>query len=188
MALIEASASKKKKAKPIAPPTDDALPVSEPKHYLDHLKKINDVFYDQIKTADQKAAYIFTFMLAFLITSAEGRGVFNWRLYGSGDLVAVIVSGVLALAVVATVVSAILVVLPRVRSEGTSLYWGGWANNRTAFIEASRTGDPDYLMREYLGNVDNLSAIARSKFRFVGLAFRSLVVTVLAYCLLLTLG
>ncbi|RWM15157.1 MAG: SCPU domain-containing protein [Mesorhizobium sp.] len=51
------------------------------KDYLDHLKKIKDVFYDQIKIADQKAAYIFTFMLAFLITSSEGRATVQWQRY-----------------------------------------------------------------------------------------------------------
>jgi hypothetical protein len=161
--------------------------VAQSKYYLDHLKKINDVFYDQVKTADQKAAYIFTFMLAFLITSTEARNVFDWERYQGGDIVSIILSAALAIAVVVTSVSAILVVLPRARGKATSLYWGGWAANRELFIEASRSGDPDYLMREYLGNVDNLSAIARSKFRFVGLAFRSLIVTVLAYVLLLAL-
>ncbi|MGO7624448.1 hypothetical protein ACC687_41745, partial [Rhizobium ruizarguesonis] len=34
--------------------------------FSDHIKKINDIFYDQIKISDQKADYIFTFMLAFL--------------------------------------------------------------------------------------------------------------------------
>lgn len=188
MATGKTVVEKKRKPKPEIVSAAEASPVSDPKHYLDHLKKINDVFYDQIKTADQKAAYIFTFMLAFLITSAEGRGVFNLERYQSSGTVAIILSGALALAVVVTVVSAILVVLPRARGKATSLYWGGWPANREVFIEASRTGDPDYLMREYLGNVDNLSAIAGSKFRFVGLAFRGLVVTVLAYVLLLTLG
>lgn len=179
---------KKKKAKPEIVPAVEASPVSDPKYYLDHLKKINDVFYDQIKTADQKSAYIFTFMLAFLITSAEGRGVFDWQRYQSGDAVLIILSASLALAAVVSMVSAILVVLPRARGKATSLYWGGWAANREIFLEASRSGDPEYLMREYLGNVDNLSAIAGSKFRFVGLAFRALVVTVLAYVLLLMLS
>lgn len=179
---------KKKRPKPEPMPLLEISSAPHEKHYLDHLKKINDVFYDQVKTADQKAAYIFTFMLAFLITSAEGRGVFDWRRYQDGEIVSVILSGALAVAVVVTAVSAILVVLPRARGKGTSLYWGGWAENRDRFVDASRSGDPDYLMREYLGNVDNLAAIAGSKFRFVGLSFRGLVVTVLAYVLLLTVG
>lgn len=68
------------------------------KDYLDHLKKINDVFYDQIKIADQKAAYIFTFMLAFLITSSEGRATFQWQRYVDAQFPLVIFSAMMAVA------------------------------------------------------------------------------------------
>ena len=30
--------------------------IVEKSHYLDHLKKVNDVYYDQIKIADQNAS------------------------------------------------------------------------------------------------------------------------------------
>ncbi|MBX3578443.1 MAG: hypothetical protein KF723_14660 [Rhizobiaceae bacterium] len=156
--------------------------------FLDHLKKINDVFYDQIKIADQKAAYIFTFMLAFLVTSAEGRGVFKIERYVSGDWVVAILSALLGLAVLFSLVSAILVVLPRHRTGATSLYWGGWGENRGALMEARAEGDASYLFDQYAGNVDNLSAINRSKYRFVGFAFRGLLVAVVAYVLLLGYG
>lgn len=167
---------------------DHPVSLGDDKHYLDHLKKVNDVFYDQVKIADQKAAYIFTFMLAFMITSAEGRSVFSLARYQGGDWIAALIAALLAAAVMITVVSAILVVLPRSRSAGTSLYWGAWDANREGFIQANRSGDPGYLIREYLGNVDNLAHIAQSKYRFVGLAFRGLVVTVLAYAVLLAIG
>lgn len=156
--------------------------------YLDHLKKINDIFYDQIRIADQKAAYIFTFMLAFLVSSAEGRGVFKLQRYLSGDPVAIALSAILALAVVVSLVSAILVVLPRHRSTSTSLYWGGWPANRDVFLAASASLDQAYLFEQYLGNVDNLSAINRAKYRFVGFAFRGLLVAVVTYVLLLGAG
>lgn len=160
-----------------------------PKLYLDHLKKINDVFYDQIRIADQKAAYIFTFMIAFLVSSAEGRGVFTLGRYIGGDPLVIVFSAALAVSAIVAMVSAILVVLPRHRTTSTSLYWGGWPTNREAFLSAHLAGDnPDYLFREYLGNVDNLSAINRSKYRHVGLAFRALIVTVVSYVLLLGTG
>lgn len=162
---------------------------AEPKLYLDHLKKINDVFYDQIRIADQKAAYIFTFMIAFLVSSAEGRGVFTLNRYLHSDPLVIIFSAALAISAIVSMVSAILVVLPRHRTTSTSLYWGGWPTNREAFLAAHNGGDnPDYLFREYLGNVDNLSAINRSKYRHVGLAFRGLIVTVVSYVLLLGSG
>lgn len=160
--------------------------IVEKSHYLDHLKKVNDVFYDQIKIADQKAAYLFTFMLAFLVTSADGRGVFNPTRYLADPWPLAIVSAIMAVAVMTTLISAIMVVLPRRAANGTSLYWGAWSENRARFLEANASGDPEFLTREYLGNVDNLSAIARGKFFFVGIAFRGLLVAVVAYVGLLT--
>ena len=159
--------------------------IVEKSHYLDHLKKVNDVYYDQIKIADQKAAYLFTFMLAFLVSSADGRSVFRLDRYFTDSWVQAIVSAAMAVAVMLTLISAIMVVLPRKATKGTSLYWGSWASNRAVFLEANRCGDPDFLTREYLGNVDNLSMIARRKFLFVGLAFRGLLVAVVAYVCLL---
>lgn len=160
----------------------------DPKLYLDHLRKINDVFYDQIRIADQKAAYIFTFLIAFLVSSTEGRGVFTLNRYLAGDPFVIVVSAALAISAIVSMVCAIMVVLPRHRSTSTSLYWGGWPDNRTAFIAAHDTADPEYLFREYIGNVDNLSAINRSKYRHVAVAFRALMVTVVSYILLLGMG
>ncbi|WP_144708639.1 MULTISPECIES: hypothetical protein [unclassified Aminobacter] len=62
---------------------------------------------------------------------------------------------------------------------------GAWSDNRQRFIEADRTGDPQFLTREYLGNVDALASIARRKFMFVATAFRGLLLAILAYVLLL---
>jgi hypothetical protein len=159
--------------------------IVEQSHYIDHLKKVNDVFYDQIKTADQKAAYLFTFMLAFLVTSPDGRGAFSLTRYVEGSWPTAAASAVLALAVMTTLFAAIVVVLPRRAANGTSLYWGSWPDNRARFLEANRSGDPEFLVREYLGNVDNLAVIARRKFSYVGLAFRGLLVAVTAYVALL---
>lgn len=172
------------KTEPLAAPTQ-SVGASQ---YLDHLKKINDIFYDQIRIADQKAAYIFTFMLAFLVSSAEGRGVFKIERYQGGEPVLIVLSAVLATAVVVSLASAILVVLPRHRTESTSLYWGGWPVNRQKFVAARDSVDQAYLFEQYLGNVDNLSAINRAKYRFVGLAFRGLLVAVMSYVLLLVAG
>jgi hypothetical protein len=158
------------------------------RQYLEHLKKINDIFYDQIRIADQKAAYIFTFMLAFLVSSAEGRGVFKIQRYLTGEPITIVLSGLLALAVITSLVSAILVVLPRHRPTSTSLYWGGWESHRAKFLAARDGHDATYLFDQYIGNVDNLSAINKAKYRFVGLAFRGLLVAVLAYVLLLGVG
>ncbi len=106
------------------------LPSSSPStedicsEYFDHIKKINDIFYDQIKISDQKAAYIFTFMLAFLVSSVEVRAVFTWARYAQGTPQAILFSGLLAAASVFSILSAILVVLPRRLDKSTSMFWG----------------------------------------------------------------
>lgn len=153
--------------------------------YYDHIRKINDIFHDQIKMSDQKAAYIFTFMFAFLITSQEGRSVFTWQRYVEGELLPMVFSGALAIASIISVVSAILVVLPRKSATSTSLFWGAWPAHRAAFFEAARSGDRSYLLRQYAENADVLSAIACSKYRCVAFAFRGMLVTVLSYVCLL---
>jgi hypothetical protein len=153
--------------------------------YFNHVRKINDVFYDQIKISDQKAAYIFTFMLAFLVSSSEGRGVFTWARYAEGTWIAAILSALLALVSLLSILAAILVVLPRHVNKSTSLFWGTWPQHRPAFELAAQRSDVDYLFREYLENADVLSLIARQKYKFVAYAFRGLVLTVLAYVLLL---
>ncbi len=67
--------------------------------YFDHIRKVNDVFYDQIKISDQKAAYIFTFILAFLVSSSEVRGVFSLDRYLNGTFVGIVASLLLGMIV-----------------------------------------------------------------------------------------
>jgi magnesium-transporting ATPase (P-type) len=153
--------------------------------YINHVRKVNDVFYDQIKIADQKAAYIFTFMLAFLVSSAEGRSVFNWSRYTQGDKLEILLSATLACASVVSILCAILVVLPRSVARSTSLFWGTWMHHRPIFEGAAKRSDVSYLFDQYLENADILSLIARRKYKCVSYAFRGLVFTVLAYVVLL---
>lgn len=158
-----------------------------PSAYYDHIQKINDVFSDQIKMSDQKAAYIFTFMFAFLVSSEEGRNVFTWQRYMEGEMLPAIFSATMALASIFSLIAAILVVLPRKGATSTTLFWGAWSAHRDEFIDAAGRGDSGYLFRQYVDNADVLSAIACSKYRFVIAAFRGLLVTVLAYVCLLAI-
>lgn len=155
-----------------------------PEHF-DHLRRINDVYYDQVKLSDQKAAYIFTFMIALLVTSNESRGVFAWSRYAEGDMAARIFSALLAFALVFSIVSAILVVLPRRVDKATSLFWGAWPRHREAFRAAANERDVGYLFEQYMQNADAMASIATDKYRFVGFAFRGLLLTVLAYVALM---
>ncbi|WP_027998386.1 Pycsar system effector family protein [Sinorhizobium arboris] len=167
------------------PPSEGAAPEAMLGAYYDHIRKVNDVFADQIKTSDQKAAYIFTFMFAFLVTSQEGRSVFAWQRYAEGSTIPMVFSAMLALASIFSIVSAILVVLPRKSATSTTLFWGAWSRHRESFMRAAGAGDRAYLFRQYAENADALAAIACGKYRCVSFAFRGLLVTVLSYICLL---
>lgn len=174
---------------PDAPGTEDLPePAGGADPFWDHLKKVNDVFYDQIKTADQKAAYLFTFMVAFLLASAEGRDIFSLQSYRTASLPQAVVGGVMAGAVLFTLFSALAVVLPRRLAGGTSLFWGAWPEHGQRLMAARRAGDPSFLFDEYAGNVQNLATIARRKFRLVGMAFRGLMAWLACYILLLAVS
>jgi hypothetical protein len=110
--------------------------------------------------------------------------------YMTGSWPLMVLSAVLAVALAVSLVSVILVVLPRHRpTRATSLYWGAWsASNRQKFIDAHEARDPDYLFNEYLVNIDNLALINRSKYFHLGYSFRGLIVAVLAYLALLVVG
>ncbi|MDR6758795.1 hypothetical protein J2Y48_004103 [Mycoplana sp. BE70] len=153
--------------------------------HFNHVKKVNDVFYDQVKSADQKAAYIFTFMLAFLMWSAEGQGVFNASRYTGANPLFGLLSAFLAVSIVFTIICAILVVLPRRVSSGTSLFWGSWSAQRDRLVDANETGDMTYLFRQYMENADAMAQLAINKYRMVRFAFRGLLTTVVAYVVLL---
>ncbi|WP_322884070.1 DUF5706 domain-containing protein [Sinorhizobium medicae] len=167
------------------PSSEGAAPEVASGAYYDHIRKINDVFADQIKTSDQKAAYIFTFMFAFLVTSQEGRSVFAWHRYMEASSISMVFSAMLALASIFSIISAILVVLPRKSATSTTLFWGAWSKHRDSFIRAAGSGDQAYLFRQYAENADALAAIACGKYRCVSFAFRGLLVTVLSFICLL---
>jgi hypothetical protein len=152
--------------------------------YFDHAKKVNDIFYDQIKISDQKAAYIFTFMLAFLISSSEVRGVFTFSKYIHAPWEDIFFSLLMAAASVFSILCAILVVLPRHVNKSTSLFWGTWPVHREIFRQAAHNQDKQYLFNEYLNNADILATIARGKYRCATMAFKGLMVTVVAYVFL----
>jgi hypothetical protein len=149
--------------------------------FLDHLREIHHTYSDQVRMADQKAAYIFTFMLALLIWSKEFHGVFTAERYATGSPPLVLVSIVAAVSLVVALLSAMAVVLPRRLPGGSSLFWGRWTEREPALMDAARRRDLDFLAEEYRIHIGQLAAICRSKYRFTGIAFRSLTVSVVAY-------
>ena len=98
--------------------------------YIDYLKTINNTFYDQIKAADQKAAYILTFLFVLLIWSSDMRQVFFWVNVDKGLSARWILSLGQVLALGVALVCAILVLLPRDAHGGVALYWNSWPQAR----------------------------------------------------------
>ena len=166
-------------------PAAAPAPVGDPdrRQYLEHLKKINDVFYDQIKTADQKAAYIFTFLLALMVWSAETRRAFSWQRLQEASPIVTMSSLILIGAIIVALFAAICVVIPRSRPGRTVLFWGAWPAAGGRLVAARAAGDEDFLFEDLLQNTTTLSAIAAAKYRLIALAFRALLVTVAAYAL-----
>src|SRR3546814_13854899 len=85
--------------------------------YTDYLKTINQTLYDQIKTADQKAAYIFTFLIALLVWSTEVRKVFLWMDTTEWFTPVWALSILLVTSLTFAIVCASLVLLPRNRTR-----------------------------------------------------------------------
>ncbi|MCQ0986164.1 Pycsar system effector family protein [Jiella marina] len=153
--------------------------------HLSHLVEANRIFADQIRTADQKAAYIFTFILALVVWSAETRRSFSLEHLMSAGLVNLLASLVLMGAVGVALVSAICVVLPRSRPGTSILYWGAWPQAGETLDAARKREDLDFLYDDYLQNTSTLAVICRAKYRLVALAFRAMLVVVGSYLVLL---
>lgn len=155
--------------------------------YLEHLAETNRIFADQIKTADQKSAYVFTFMLAVLAWSSEVRQAFSWTHFSQADPAIMIVSAVLVSAIVVCLASAVLVVLPRSRPGKSLFFWGAWPGVADRLVAARNGEDGDFLFAEYLQNTRTLAAICQTKYRLVAFSLRALLCTVVAYAGLLFL-
>lgn len=149
--------------------------------YIDYLKTINTTFYDQIKAADQKAAYILTFLFVLLIWSSDMRQVFFWVNVEKGLSVRWVLSLLQVLALGVALISAILVLLPRDAHGGVALYWNAWPHAREVVAKAMQSDDKQFLVEQYLSNVVSLSSICRKKYRMVAWSFQGLIVALVCH-------
>ncbi|ORE98760.1 Pycsar system effector family protein [Aurantimonas sp. 22II-16-19i] len=156
--------------------------------HLAHLVEANRMFADQIRTADQKAAYIFTFILALVVWSAETRRSFSLEHIATTGILNAAAGLVLMGAVGVSLVSALCVVLPRSRPGTSILFWGAWPGAATALDEARRQGDTEFLYEDYMQNTKTLAAICQAKYRMVAIAFRAMFVVFASYIALLMTG
>ncbi len=167
-----------------------AVPAAAPDvsaRYLDHLKTVNTTFYDQIKVVDQKAAYIFTFLIALMTLSEQLRDHIGRALHPEPPL-QWLLSLCLALSLATVAVCTILVVVPRNRRGGSSLYWGAWPKAGERMAEMRFAQDGAALAEEYRTNIENLAAICRQKYRLVRCSYLSVLAALIAAVLVVAAG
>lgn len=156
--------------------------------YTDYLKTINQTFQDQIKTADQKAAYILTFLIALLVWSADMRKIFFWMNRADALTLKWVLSLVLVLALSFALICAVLVLVPRNRAGGVALYWAAWPSAGEKLARAAQANDLQFIVTEYTVNLEHLADICRRKYRCVGFAFRGFIIALICHLALLAIG
>lgn len=153
--------------------------------FLQHLMDANRGFVDQIRVADQKAAYIFTFILALVVWSGETRRALNVQNFSIASPATQLASVLLLLSLLTALCAAICAVLPRARPGTSVLYWGAWPNAAARFEEARSQQDATFIQKDLMQNTQTLATICQAKYRLVRLAFRALLVAIFAYISLL---
>src|SRR5262245_20352977 len=155
---------------------------------FDLLRALHQNFYDQAKTADQKAGFICTFLTILFAWSKEQGNVLLFLTYSPSWSLAWILSVVFACAAAFSMPCTVLVILPRVTTTDTSsMYWGSWINGGIKIEQLVAETLDEFIMTEYLKDIKNLARICRAKYRFVRLAFRGTAATILFYLTLLIL-
>ena len=161
------------------------MPSSAADPYFQHLMDANRAFCDQIRIADQKAAYIFTFVLALMVWSSETRKALNINHLMTASGPELLTSLILLASLVISLCAAICVVLPRSRPGTSVFYWGAWPNAGARLWEARAAEDASFIQDDLMQNTRTLATICQNKYRLVRLSFRSLLVVVFAYIALL---
>src|SRR5581483_8802073 len=130
---------------------------------IEYMRTVNQTFYDQVKTADQKAGYVCTFLTILLAYSKDKEHVLMFLNARPSFSLLWILSVLFALAACFAIVCTALIILPRSKAGGASLYWGAWSDaNATGQKFAGEIPD-DLIKSEYLNNVKNLAHICQVK-------------------------
>jgi hypothetical protein len=156
---------------------------------LDYVKTIHQTFHDQLKTADQKVAYVFTFLVAIVIFWSSGFKK-GFAAVALSDLISLrwFFTLCFAGALCYTIACVALVIRPRVRPSKVALFWGTWPAAADTVREIPEFMASHFVLDEYIENVLNLAAICQHKYRYVGLAYRGLGAMILFHIATLTFG
>jgi hypothetical protein len=156
---------------------------------IDYVKTIHQTFHDQLKTADQKVAYVFTFLIGILVFWSTGFKK-GFAMAALSDLISLrwFLTFCFVGALCYTIACIGLVIRPRVRSSRVALFWGTWPAAADAVRNMPEFMTSHVVFDEYIENIHNLAAICQHKFRYVGLAYRGLGAMILLHISILTFG
>jgi Family of unknown function (DUF5706) len=156
---------------------------------IDYVKTIHLTFHDQLRTADQKVAYVFTFVVAILVFWSSGLKK-GFAMAAPSDLISLrwFLTFCFAGALCYTIACIALVIRPRVRPSRVALFWGTWPAAADAVRNIPEFMASHFVFDEYIENIDNLAAICQHKFRYVGFAYRGLGAMILLHLSILTFG
>ena len=148
---------------------------------VEYMRILNQTFYDQVKTADQKAGYLCTFLTILFAYSKDRGQILIFLTTPPEWSIPWILSLVFVLAACFAIVCTALVIVPRTKPGGSTLYWGSWSEPASLMQKLS-SGIPDeFIISEYLTNITNLAYICQVKYKYVGWAFRGAAIAVLCY-------
>jgi hypothetical protein len=191
--LIESNSMSKKTAREAISPMVSPPGISSYSYVdstvIDYVKTIHLNFLDQLKIADQKVAYIFTFLVAILVFWS-GSFKTGFAAVTLTDLISLrwFFTFCFAGALCYTMACVAMVIRPRVRPSRVALFWGTWPDAADTVRNIPEFMASHFTLDEYIENVNNLAAICQYKFRYVGLAYRGLGAMVLLHILTLTVG
>jgi hypothetical protein len=154
---------------------------------FDLLRSLHQHFYDQAKTADQKAGYILTFLTILFAYSKENGNILLFLNGHAPWSVAWFLSLVFAGAAGFSMLCTGLVFLPRTKSAGSAMFWASWLRRPVTSDQLMREDADQFIMAEYLKDIENLAVLCNAKYRFVKLAFRGTGATIVCYFLIVVL-
>jgi hypothetical protein len=156
---------------------------------FDFLRALHQTFSDQVKTADQKAGYILTFLTILFAYSREQGHVLLFLRDPPSWSFGWVLSLVFAAAAGFSIVCTLMVFLPRKVAGGkpSFFFWGTWAKDSFELERLLRPDLDEFVLTQYVRDVQNLSRICRAKYKFVNLAFRGTAATILCFVVLILL-
>jgi hypothetical protein len=154
---------------------------------IDFCRNIHLSFYDQVKSADQKASYVFTFLTILFVFTRDPRNMVATVAEGPVLSLKWALSVLFILSAAFALTCAALVVLPRAKAGTSALYWGAWAYDEDREHKVAAHLKDEDIIAEYLGDAKNLARLCAAKYRYVNLAFRGAAVTIACQLILVML-